>query len=139
MGKRVSRGATFYIDIPAEPETDAAALHRRIQEGTAVLYERDMIRVRVFDKDVLIHDIYMPPAGSLEFHVGGDVWAGVEYRPQEGRADYPIRITSAWSNTKENPVTVLADGKRIRELSRGNYTALDYTKSQRWEITAKRW
>ena len=136
----MSRGAKFYIDIPAEPETDASALHRRMQEGTAVLYERDMIRVRVFDVDVLVHDIYMPPASSLEFHVGGDVWAGVEFRPQEGqRDDYPIRITSAWDNKENNPVEILADGKPVKVLDRGNYTSLDYKKYQRWEIIAKKW
>ena len=145
MSKALSRGAKFYIDIPAEPETDASALHRRMQEGTAVLYERDMIRVRIFDKDVIIHDIYMPPASSLEFHVGGDVWAGIEFRPQEGRDDYPIRITSAWDNKENNPIEIQSNGKHLRTvakdnaMSRGNYTSLDYKKYQRWEIIAKRW
>ena len=46
-------------------------------------------------------------------------------------------VLSSWDNDKER-VKISRDGKVVKELERGKYSALDLSKSKRWVIGAKR-
>ena len=107
----------------------------------ATLAEQSILEVRVLDwteevPAVIAHRL-MGYNASREFNVGGEFQLYLEcHWPDE--ADTPnVLVISSWDNDKER-VKISRDGKVVKELERGKYSALDLSKSKRWVIGAKR-
>ena len=100
-----------------------------------------ILEVRVFDwteevPAVIAHRL-MGYNASREFNVGGEFQLYLEcHWPDE--ADMPnVLVISSWDNDKER-VKISRDGKVVKELERGKYSALDLSKSKLWVIGSKR-